>query len=280
MASNANLLTVKGEGDYGKLNAFFAEHSYYQNHMLSAMDLKIFNQIKCVVSKDTYPHLYRWYKHIDSLPSYVTDQFKDPSEKGKKAAGSHAPEKKSTPEDDDVDNDIDLFGDSNNDDQNILLEKKKQKEEELKKKKQKEKEKNRSILIIEIKPKSIDTDIAKIPKLVKQKIVDENIKWGEEVKKLPVAFGLYKLHMSCIIYDDFVNTNDLMEKIENIDLENEEDKKKRKLILGLDGEVNGGNSDEEGDDDGANEDDVNYEDVEDDLDFLVQSAEIITFNKL
>ncbi|GAB65707.1 elongation factor 1B [Plasmodium cynomolgi strain B] len=260
MASNANLLTVKGEGDYGKLNAFFADHSYYQNHMLSAMDLKIFNQIKCVVNKDTYPHLYH--------------QFKDPNEKGKKAGGSHAPEKKNVPEDDDVDNDIDLFGDSNNDEQSILLEKKKQKEEELKKKKQKEKEKNRSILIIEIKPKSIDTDISKIPKLVKQKIVDENIKWGEEVKKLPVAFGLYKLHMSCIIYDDFVNTNDLMEKIENIDLDNEEDKKKRKLILGLDGEENGDNSDEEADDD------VNYEEVEDDLDFLVQSAEIITFNKL
>ncbi|ANQ07364.1 Translation elongation factor [Plasmodium coatneyi] len=280
MASNANLLTVKGEGDYAKLNAFFAEHSYYQNHMLSAQDLKIYNQIKSVICKDKHPHLYRWYKHISSLESYVTDQFKDPSEKAKKAGGSNAPEKKNIPENDDVDNDIDLFGDSNNDDQSILLEKKKQKEEELKKKKQKEKEKNRSILIIEIKPKSIDTDIGKIPKLVKQKIVDENIKWGEEVKKLPVAFGLYKLHMSCIIYDDFVNTNDLMEKIENIDLENEEDKKKRKLILGLDGEDNDANSDEEGDHDGANEDEVNYEDVEDDLDFLVQSAEIISFNKL
>lgn len=72
--------------------------------------------------------------------------------------------------------------------------------------------------------------------------------------------------MSCIIYDDFVNTNELIEKIENIDLDNEEDKKKRTLILGLD------------------EDDENYdenaEEVEDDLEFLVQSAEIISFNKL
>ncbi|GAW80196.1 elongation factor 1B [Plasmodium gonderi] len=280
MANNANLLNVKSEGDYGKLNTFFSEHSYYQNHMLSAMDLKIYNQIKCVINQDTYPHLYRWYKHISSLPSYVIDQFKDPSEKGKKSQqGNNASEKK-TSQDDDVDNDIDLFGDSNNnDDKNILLDKKKQKEEELKKKKQKEKEKNRSILIIEIKPKSIDTDIAKIPKLVKQKIVDENIKWGEEVKKLPVAFGLYKLQMSCIIYDDFVNTNELIEKIENVDLDNEEDKIKRKLILGLDEEEDG-DKDEEDDNDEQNQTHVNYEDVEDDLDFLVQSAEIVTFNKL
>ncbi|KAI4839369.1 elongation factor 1-beta [Plasmodium brasilianum] len=230
MASNANLLIVKGESDYSKLNTFFANNSYYQNYALSAMDIKIYNQIKSVINKDTYPHLYRWYKHIDSLPN--------------------------------------LFGSDNDDDKNILLNKKKEKEEELKKKKQKEKEKNRSILIIEIKPKSIDTDISKIPKLVKQKIVDENIKWGEEVKKLPVAFGLYKLHMSCIIYDDFVNTNELIDKIENIDLDNEEDRKKRSLILGLDDEEN------------EDYDEDKNEEVEDDLDFLVQSAEIITFNKL
>ncbi|SBS83720.1 elongation factor 1-beta, putative [Plasmodium malariae] len=270
MASNANLLIVKGESDYSKLNTFFANNSYYQNYALSAMDIKIYNQIKSVINKDTYPHLYRWYKHIDSLPSYVIDQYTENNNKGKKvnAADKKANGKKGAADDDDVDNDIDLFGSDNDDDKNILLNKKKEKEEELKKKKQKEKEKNRSILIIEIKPKSIDTDISKIPKLVKQKIVDENIKWGEEVKKLPVAFGLYKLHMSCIIYDDFVNTNELIDKIENIDLDNEEDRKKRSLILGLDDEEN------------EDYDEDKNEEVEDDLDFLVQSAEIITFNKL
>ncbi|CXI31837.1 elongation factor 1-beta, putative [Plasmodium berghei] len=255
-SNNANLLTVKGESDYGKLNSFFAENSYFENYMLSGNDIKIYNQIKCVINKDTYPHLYRWYNHINSLPNYVLDKYMD-----NKNCKKSCPKKTAN---DDDDNDIDLFGDSNNDDKSILEKKKQEKEEALKKKKQKEKEKNRSILIIEIKPKSIDTDISKIPKLVKEKIVDENIKWGEEVKKLPVAFGLYKLHMSCIIYDDFVNTNELIEKIENIDLDSEEDKKKRTLILGLD--------DEEYDEDSP--------EVEDDLDFLIQSAEIITFNKL
>ncbi|SOV76252.1 elongation factor 1-beta [Plasmodium sp. gorilla clade G3] len=273
MASNANLLNVKGEGDYKKLNSYFETHSYFDNYTLGVNDLKIYHQINTVIKKDTYPHLYRWFYHISSLPEYILNQYDEEHKKNKgsatKAVTCSNNKSNKTTGDDDVDNDIDLFGDDDNTKDsasNILLEKKKQKEEELKKKKQKEKEKNRSILIIEIKPKSIDTDISKIPKLVKQKIVDENIKWGEEVKKLPVAFGLYKLQMSCIIYDDFVNTNELIEKIENIDLDNEEDKKKRTLILGLD------------------EDDENYdenaEEVEDDLDFLIQSAEIISFNKL
>ncbi|CRG99342.1 elongation factor 1-beta, putative [Plasmodium relictum] len=271
MANNASLLNIQGENDYSKLNNFFADHSYYQNYMLSAMDIKIFNQITTVINKEKYPHLYRWYKHINSLPVRIFNQYKG-NENAKK---SNVPEKKinekKMDDDDDVDNDIDLFGDNNDDDKNILLEKKKQKEEELKKKQQKEKDKHRSILIIEIKPKSIDTDISKISKLVKQKIVDENIKWGEEVKKIPVAFGLYKLQMSCIIYDDFVNTNDLIEKIENIDLDSEEDRKKRTLILGLD---------EENDEDDERSEEVEDIEVEDDLDFLVQSAEIVSFNKL
>lgn len=276
MASNASLLNVKGEEDYHNLNSFFESHSYVDNYSVGFKDIKIYHQIKTVIKKDTYPHLFRWFHHISSLPEFILNQYDEEHNKKKGNSGTNTTtctNKKSNIAaggDDDDDNDIDLFGDDDDNTKdsasNLLLEKKKQKEEELKKKKQKEKEKNRSILIIEIKPKSIDTDIAKIPKLVKQKIVDENIKWGEEVKKLPVAFGLYKLHMSCIIYDDFVNTNELIEKIENIDLDNEEDKKKRTLILGLD------------------EDDENYdenaEEVEDDLEFLVQSAEIISFNKL
>ncbi|CRG96680.1 elongation factor 1-beta, putative [Plasmodium gallinaceum] len=270
MANNANLLNVQGENDYNKLNAFFADHSYYQNYMLSTSDIKIYNQITTTINKDKYPHLYRWYKHISSLPTHIFNQYNKCNEKVKK---NNLPEKKineTKNDDDDVDNDIDLFGDNDDCDKDILLEKKKQKEEELKKKQQKEKDKHRSILIIEIKPKSIDTDISKISKLVKQKIVDENIKWGEEVKKIPVAFGLYKLQMSCIIYDDFVNTNDLIEKIENIDLDNEEDRKKRTLILGLDEE-------NEDADEMSETEDI---EVEDDLDFLVQSAEIVSFNKL
>lgn len=264
MASNTNLLNVQGVKDYDKLNNFFGDHSYYQNNMLSAMDLKIYNQITNVVCKEKYPHLYRWYKHISRIPDHVFDELNKANEKENKGKANQ--QKAAAAEEDDED-DIDLFGETNEEDKKLLDNKKKE-QEEKKKKEAKEREKNRSILIIEIKPKTISTDINKIEKLIRQKIVDPNIKWGEEVKTLPVAFGLQKLQMSCIIYDDLVNTNELIENIENIDLENEEDRKKRRAILGCEEEY---------------DDEVEYdeeEEVEDDLDFLVQSAEIVTFNKL
>lgn len=264
MASNANLLTVQGVKDYEKLNDFFADHSYYQNHMLSAMDLKIYKQITNIVCKEKYPHLHRWYKHISRIPDHVFDELNKVNEKDNKGKAN---QKKVVEEEDE--DDIDLFGETNEEDKKLLDNKKKE-QEEKKKKEAKEREKNRSILIIEIKPKTISTDINKIEKLIRQKIVDPNIKWGEEVKTLPIAFGLQKLQMSCIIYDDLVNTNELIENIENIDLDNEEDRKKRRMILGCEEEYEGEEEEEQ----------EEQEEVEDDLDFLVQSAEIVTFNKL
>lgn len=258
---NEHLLNVKGVEDYDKLNNYFADHSYFQNYSLSSQDLKLFNQITTSVNKYDHPHLFRWYKHINSLPRHVFDQLNKGNEKAQvPKVAKKVPDKKAAADEQDEDDDIDLFGDDAADSK-ALLEKKK-KEAELKKKQQKDKDKNRSILIIEIRPKTIDTDIQKIPKLVKEKIVDEHIKWGEEVKTIPVAFGLSNIHMSCIIYDDFVNTNDLIEKIENIDIDDEELRKKRQMLLG---------QEEEGDGEGT---------AEDDFDFLVQSAEVITFNKL
>lgn len=178
MASNASLLNVKGEEDYHNLNSFFESHSYVDNYSVGFKDIKIYHQIKTVIKKDTYPHLFRWFHHISSLPEFILNQYDEEHNKKKGNSGTNTTtctnkkSNKAAGGDDDDDNDIDLFGDDDNTKDsasNLLLEKKKQKEEELKKKKQKEKEKNRSILIIEIKPKSIDTDIAKIPKLVKQK---------------------------------------------------------------------------------------------------------------
>lgn len=101
-----------------------------------------------------------------------------------------------------------------------------------------------------------DTDLDEIVRLTKQ-IKMEGLTWGEAVKKVPVAFGLYKLQLSCIIVDDIVNTSDITEQIESLGM-NEQQKEKLKK------RQERGDSDEEDDDEEG----------------LVQSAEIVSFNKL
>ncbi|OEH73758.1 EF-1 guanine nucleotide exchange domain-containing protein [Cyclospora cayetanensis] len=46
-----------------------------------------------------------------------------------------------------------------------------------------------------------DSDLDEIVRLAKD-ITMEGLTWGEAVKKVPVAFGLYKLQLSCVILDD------------------------------------------------------------------------------
>lgn len=64
-----------------------------------------------------------------------------------------------------------------------------------KKKTEKKKEVvNKSMLVIEIKPNSSETSLDEIAAEVR-KIQMEGLTWGESVKKVPIAFGLYKLQV-------------------------------------------------------------------------------------
>ncbi|KAL8438722.1 hypothetical protein Efla_001270 [Eimeria flavescens] len=117
---------------------------------------------------------------------------------------------------------------------------------------------NKSMLVIEVKPNSSETDLDAMAAEVK-KIQMDGLTWGESVKKVPIAFGLYKLQVQCVILDDLVDTQLITDRIEEIGM-TEEDKKKREARM------EGGDEDEEED--------------EDEMSGLVQSAEIVSFNKL
>ncbi|SBT34317.1 elongation factor 1 (EF-1), putative [Plasmodium ovale wallikeri] len=116
---------------------------------------------------------------------------------------------------------------------------------------------NKSSLIIDIKPYGEETDLDLVLKLVKEIELD-GLVWGKAHKKTPFAFGLFKLQVTCVIVDDLINTDELIEMIENVGLSEEQRKRKKELQLQMEED----------------------EDVEDEIEGLVQSAEIISFNKL
>ncbi|KAL8450337.1 hypothetical protein Emag_003183 [Eimeria magna] len=120
--------------------------------------------------------------------------------------------------------DIDLFGDETEEDKAALKKLTNGKKTEKKKKD----EKNKSMLVIEIKPNSSETNLDDIEKEVQ-----------------------------CVILDDLVNTQTITDKIEEIGM-TEEDKKKREELM-----EGGGDEDED-----------------EEMSGLVQSAEIVSFNKL
>jgi len=74
--------------------------------------------------------------------------------------------------------------------------------------------------------------------------------------QIPMAFGLHKLQVGCVVQDDLVSTDELCEKIENVGM-TEEQMAKRKAI-------------DEGEEEGDEDEELG----------LVQSCEIVSFNKL
>ncbi|KAF8819655.1 EF-1 guanine nucleotide exchange domain-containing protein [Cardiosporidium cionae] len=260
---------IKTADDLAALNKYCATQSYMNGPHPSRDDFLLFNKLASSPVAASYPHAARWYRHIEHFPNATVRQWPKgklnvtlptaarkaavapvvtPSAPVPKAATTAAAE------------DIDLFGD---DAEEVAEQAKKlsaarsaKKAEEVIPKKTK-KVINKSSLVIEIKPNSVEIDLDDLNTKVKT-ISMEGVTWGEAYKKVPLAYGLYKLQVSCSIIDDLVDTDSITEAIEVLGLSEENAQKYR------DQRDTGDSDDEE----------------EEDESRLVQSAEIVSFNKL
>jgi len=109
------------------------------------------------------------------------------------------------------DDEIDIFGD---DDEDVVAPVKKQapkKDEKPAKKAKIEK----TFVMLDIKPYDSEFDIASLYPLIKNKIVKPGLIWGEKFELKPVAFGIKKLVMSAVYEDHNCESDDLIDEIQN-----------------------------------------------------------------
>ncbi|XP_026826259.1 probable elongation factor 1-delta isoform X2 [Ooceraea biroi] len=119
-------------------------------------------------------------------------------------------------EDDDDSEDIDLFGsDSEEEDAEVT----KVREERLAayaaKKSKKPALIAKSNIILDVKPWDDETDMKEMEKAVR-KIETDGLLWGAS-KLVPLAFGIHKLQISCVVEDDKVSVDWLTERIQDIE---------------------------------------------------------------
>ncbi|UJR13396.1 hypothetical protein I4U23_000411 [Adineta vaga] len=106
------------------------------------------------------------------------------------------------------DDDIDLFG---SDDEEQTEETKRRLAEYATKKSTKEKIIAKSTIVLDIKPWDDETDLQAMEQSVRS-IEADGLIWGQ-AKLLPVAFGVKKLQIGCVVEDDKIGTDFLEEKI-------------------------------------------------------------------
>ena len=205
------------------------------------------------------PHATEWFVKMSKLPTIVrTMGFVkmcekpvkpvDPSKCVAVPVSEKVAEVKAAPAKKD-DDDFDPFADEEDDDAAEAALELKHKAAIAKAGKKVKEVIAKSIVVWEVKPYAAEVDLDFLAKKILA-IEMDGLAWKTEYKKEPVAFGVFKLAIGAIVEDLKVSTDDVQEKIEALRV----DDSKRK-----------------------DEDD---EEEEDEENFLVQSVDIQSFNKL
>ncbi|KFD47644.1 hypothetical protein M513_11507 [Trichuris suis] len=206
------LKDLKTAAGLSEVNKTLESQSYINGYCPTSVDADFFHQIS--TPSDAYPHLQRWYRHMESF----TEEEKATWEKctiGERIDAKAAPD----------DEDIDLFGDSS--EEEMDEEKERIKQQRLKayemKKANKPAEVAKSNIILDIKPWDDETDLAEMERQIRA-ISTDGLLWGAS-KVIPVAYGIKKVQISCVVEDDKVGTDFLEDRITAI-----EDLKQKKRI--------------------------------------------------
>ncbi|XKL66679.1 hypothetical protein PGB90_010099 [Kerria lacca] len=111
--------------------------------------------------------------------------------------------------------DVDLFGsESENEDEEAQKIKEQRLAEYTAKKSKKPIIVAKSNIILDVKPWDDETDMKELEKAVRLVEMDGLI-WGAS-KLVPLAYGIQKLQISCVVEDDKVSVDELQEKIQDI----------------------------------------------------------------
>ncbi|GAB6027355.1 hypothetical protein CHUAL_001631 [Chamberlinius hualienensis] len=115
----------------------------------------------------------------------------------------------------DDDDDVDLFGSDEEDEEEREKLHKQRVQAYEEKKSKKAAIIAKSNIILDVKPWDDETDMKKMQECVRAIQLD-GLVWGA-AKLVPLAYGIFKLQISCVVEDDKVSIDDLQEQIEGLE---------------------------------------------------------------
>ncbi|KAK8809828.1 hypothetical protein WA158_000771 [Blastocystis sp. Blastoise] len=203
--------------DLAKLNEFMLSHSYVCGYKPTQLDLEVAKACGCVCGCE-YPHAARWFKHIHCFACAEKKNW--PAAECDLPFMIKAEEKKEEVKEEEEEEEGDLFGDDDDDEDEAAAEEMAAKLAADAKKKKEEAKKNepvaRSQLVLDVKPLEAETDLNALADKIKATQVN-GLKWGEGIKIVPLAFGICKLQVSCIIEDDICCEDDVYDAIQQFE---------------------------------------------------------------
>jgi len=203
--------------DLNKLNDFLLSRSYISGWTISGEDVALFKLISAAPSAN-HENALRWWNHVNSFREAFSG-----IESSLKSAPAPQAAAKNAEESDDDDDDDDFFASSDEDDEEAAAAaealKAKRVAEYNARKAAKEEKKGKVIakssIVFDVKPWDDETDLDVLCAKIKQ-IEKPGLIWGGAQKK-PLAYGIFKLCVSCVVEDDKCGSDELIEEIEGFE---------------------------------------------------------------
>jgi len=166
--------------------------------------------------RNQYPQTTAWYLSMvaadanigpKELPKEADKLFKDKKDKGEKKDKKDKKKEETKKEEPKKEEGDDLFDDDPTAAPAPPVEKPKPKPA-------KKKPIAKSIVTFDVKVYEQETDLEALAKKIREEIKLDGMVWNQDTKILPVAYGMNKVQMGCVVEDEKVSTEDIFEKIE------------------------------------------------------------------
>jgi len=187
-----------------------ADKPYVGGYTPTQADVQEMNKIY-----SQFVHINRWYMHMKSFSEAEKKAFPALASKpsATKAQAPKAPEAKAPAAGDD--DDLDLFG-SEEDEEAEKAKEERAKQLAAQKKGGKPGVVAKSSVVLDVKVWDDETDLKEVEKLVREISMD-GLLWGA-AKTVPLAYGVSKLQIVCVVEDEKVSVDTLTEQIEALEL--------------------------------------------------------------
>jgi elongation factor 1-beta len=199
------------ESGLTELNKYLETRSYIDGYKPSAADSSLLTSISAAVCSKKYPHVSRWLTQITSFSVCQRAAWGGVVSAPAAAKPAAKPVAAKKPASDD-----DFAMSSEEDDEETLAIIAKKNAEKAEKAKGKPVLISKSSVILFVKPLEAETDMNEVAAKIKKEIVIESLVWGD-YELIPVAYGIKKLRIICVIEDEKVALDDLTEAIEEME---------------------------------------------------------------
>jgi elongation factor 1-beta len=182
-----------------------------------ALVLEQFLNAKTEPKQETHLNLWSWFSTAILYANPIRESWKAAVAKTEQPKGGKPkkdePKKEEPKKEQKADDDMDLFGDDGEDDKKALEELQKKKEQE-KGKKKKDEPIAKSLILLEVKVWEPEQDLDALAHKIINEVTRDGLFWKTEYQLKDVAFGVKKILIGCVVEDEKVSIDDVIDEIQ------------------------------------------------------------------